>query len=147
MSSNRFGAKLRQSCIPAYFSSEGDPCIKWGLPFLLVPHSAACCRNLMAADHPPGGSPWYSWRAAGTESRVFFLEFYHHPQQGDENRVRLSIQKLHLGTVDEAKSYARGALENLVFDGRIAHSCRIRASTGTLLLELKRESIKNSRFN
>ena len=78
---------------------------------------------------------------------MFFLEFYHHPQQGDENHVRLSIQKLHLETVDEAKSYARGALENLVFDGRIAHSCSIRASTGALIFELKRKYIENSRFN
>ena len=78
---------------------------------------------------------------------MFFLEFYHHPQQGDENRIRLSIQKLRLETVDEAKSFARGALENLVFDGRIAHSCSIRASTGALIFELKRESIKKSRFN
>ena len=73
---------------------------------------------------------------------IFFLEFYHQPQQDDVSRIRLAIQKLELGTAERAQSYARGAIENVVFDGRMAHSCCVRDHAGALICVVTSHVVK-----
>jgi hypothetical protein len=45
-----------------------------------------------------------------------------------------------LKTADLARAYARGAMENVLFDGRAAHSCCITDQTGSLICEVKRDA-------
>jgi hypothetical protein len=74
-------------------------------------------------------------------SRVnYLLEFYHHPPEGGGNRIQLTFEKRRLKSTDSARVYALGAMENVLFDGKEAHSCCIKDQTGALICEVKRDA-------
>ena len=79
-------------------------------------------------------------RHAQVSRVIYLLEFYHHPPEDGANRIQLATEKRRLKTADIARSYARGAMENVVFDGKAAHSCRIKDQAGALICEVKREA-------
>ena len=59
---------------------------------------------------------------------------------GDENRVSLATETRSLKTADVAVSYARGAINNVVFNGIMADGCSIRNHRGVLICEVRRDA-------
>jgi hypothetical protein len=78
---------------------------------------------------------------ASREARcvIYVLEFFHLPQ-GGEPHTALAIEKRRIKTHDQAVSYARGAIDNVVFDGKRADGCLIKDQMGSLISEVKREA-------
>jgi len=99
-------------------------------------------------DFWPAGSralpPRYVMTAAKRRDQrvIYLLEFYHHPPENGVNRIQLTTEKRRLKSPDLARAYARGAMENVLFDGKAAHSCRIKDQAGTLICEVKSDADK-----
>lgn len=71
---------------------------------------------------------------------IYVLEFYHHPPDDGGGPIQLTIETRAFKSADLARSYARGAMQNLLFDGREAHSCHIKDQAGALICEVKRDA-------
>ena len=71
---------------------------------------------------------------------IYLLEFYHRPPERGEGLVKLTTEKRRLKTSDLARSYARGAMEEVLFDGKRAQSCLIKDQAGALICEVKHEA-------
>jgi hypothetical protein len=70
---------------------------------------------------------------------IYLLEFYHHPPERSGDRMQLATEKRRLKTANLARTYARGAMENVLFDGKVAHGCCIKDQAGSLICEVKRD--------
>ena len=71
---------------------------------------------------------------------IYVLEFYHHPPEGDGDRVYLATEKRRIKSADLALSYVRSAMDNVLFEGKRAHLCSIKDQTGALICEVKRDA-------
>jgi hypothetical protein len=63
------------------------------------------------------------------------FEFFR--ESPDNERISLATEKRNIRTADTAVSYARGALNNVLFNGEMADVCSIRTQKGLLICEVR----------
>ena len=71
---------------------------------------------------------------------IYILEFYHHSPDGGGNAIQLTFEKRRLKSQDSARAHALSAMENVLFNGKEAHSCCIKDQMGGLICVVKRDA-------
>ncbi|WP_156824866.1 hypothetical protein [Methylocystis rosea] len=69
---------------------------------------------------------------------IVTLEFFR--ESPGECRVSISIEKINIKGADVAVKYARGAIDNTVFNGKMADGCLIKSEKGVLICVVKRNA-------
>ena len=70
---------------------------------------------------------------------VVILEFFRQ-SPGVEGRINLATDTRNIKTADVAVAYARGAINNVIFNGRMADGCAIKSQKGMLICEVRRNA-------
>ncbi len=68
---------------------------------------------------------------------IVILEFFRRSED-DDARIQIATKELDMKTAELAIFYARGAIGNVSFDGKVADGCLVKSTTGAVICEVTR---------